>query len=271
MKTPQVNYILHHKEACKRLTEIKTFHSGHISVYNSLFLLWNETGFKDEFRIIRDDVMTIAKVGSANTYTKILKDLEKMKFIQYKPSYNPLIPSVVKIYNFDKGSDKGIGKGIDNSSDKGDDTINTIKLLNIETIKQLLSDGEVSVLQLKKLVKDIESCLPTDDNDDVSIIVSHFNSTTGSGYKAKTKETRNLISGRLKDYSIEECKLVIEFMNDRWKNDEKMKQYLTPSTLFAEANFEKYLNKANESKFKPKNKSVSVVEIADQIAQQRGW
>lgn len=115
--------------------------------------------------------MAISKVGSANTYTKVLKELEKEKFISYKPSYNPLVPSVIQIYKFDKGTDKGSdkasGKGVDKGTDKGDATYNTInietiKLLDKETFVSFLSEGKISIEDLKKLKSEIELCLPKD-------------------------------------------------------------------------------------------------------------
>ena len=151
----QVNYIIQHKEASSRLVGVKKFTSCHIAVYNALFLVWNQSGFPDELPIVRSEIMAISKVGSANTYTKILKELEKEKFISYKPSYNPLVPSVIQIYKFDKGTDKGTdkgsGKGVDKGTDKGNATYNTI---NIETIKQLYADKLISVAQLKKLAEE---------------------------------------------------------------------------------------------------------------------
>ena len=143
-----VNYIVQHKEACGKLVAVKRFNSCHIAIYNALFLVWNQSGFPDELPIVRSEIMAISKVGSANTYTKILKDLQTENFITYKPSYNPLIPSIVEIYKFDKGSDKGVDKG----SDKGRATYNTI---NIETIKQLYVDKFISVAQLKKLSEEL--------------------------------------------------------------------------------------------------------------------
>lgn len=159
----QVNYIIQHKEASSRLVGVKKFTSCHIAVYNALFLVWNQSGFPDELSIVRSEIMAISKVGSANTYTKVLKDLQAENFITYKPSYNPLIPSIVEIYKFDKGVDKGTGKG----TDKGDATYNTInietiKLLDKETFVSFLEEGKLSVEDLKKLKSEIESCLPKD-------------------------------------------------------------------------------------------------------------
>jgi hypothetical protein len=93
-------------------------------------MIWNESGFADELSISRNEVMKLSKVGNANTYTKVLKELDEFGYIKYSPSYNPLIGSKVTIIRCDKGSDKGVGNGSGNSSDKGGDTLfKPIKLI----------------------------------------------------------------------------------------------------------------------------------------------
>lgn len=88
-------------DAEKRLTPY------HISLYLSLFRRWNLNFFKNPISIARDELMKSAKIGSVNTYTKCLKELDKYGFIRYEPSYNPHVGSSVYLYRFDKGSDKG--------------------------------------------------------------------------------------------------------------------------------------------------------------------
>ena len=64
-----VNYINHHKNANMKMIELN-LNSTHISLYNALFLIWNECGYDTELSINRNDVMKLSKIGSANTYTK---------------------------------------------------------------------------------------------------------------------------------------------------------------------------------------------------------
>ena len=88
--------------------------------------------------------MRLSKIGSANTYTRCLKQLDEWGYIQYLPSYNPLKGSLVNLYNFDKGCGKGTDKGCSNRSDNGADnsavrvvrpSINSLNNTNKETIK----------------------------------------------------------------------------------------------------------------------------------------
>lgn len=143
-----VNYIKHHKNANIYMVD-KKLSSTHVSIYNALFLIWNECDFDTELSINRNDVMKLSKVGSPNTYTNCLKELDKIKLIKYKPSYNPLVGSIIIMYRYDNSSDKGSVKSsskgnvhsTDNSSDKGIDTLykhlnkETLKLLNSKTLK----------------------------------------------------------------------------------------------------------------------------------------
>lgn len=133
-----VNYILHHKNVYIRMME-DNVSCIDMSIYNALFLIWNRCDFDSQLSINRNDVMKLAKVGNANTYTKSLKTLHEKKYIEYKPSNNPLIGSKVTIIRCDKGSDKGTAKSSDISSgastDKGGDTL--YKQYNNLTNKQI--------------------------------------------------------------------------------------------------------------------------------------
>jgi len=145
-----VNYIEHHRLVNFKLSE-DDLTSTHISLYNALFLIWNECGFDTELSINRNDVMKLSKIGSANTYTNALKELDKKGYLKYKPSFNPLVGSKINLYRFDKGSDNGINKGSVKSSSKGTDNASDTlyKLLNNETSK-LLNDDETTEQTINK-------------------------------------------------------------------------------------------------------------------------
>lgn len=129
-----VNYIEHHRSVNFKLSE-DDLTSIHISLYNALFLIWNECGFDTELSINRNDIMKLSKIGSANTYTKALKELDEKGYLKYKPSFNPLIGSKISLYRFDNGINKGSVKGGSKGTDNGSDTLS--KQLNNETIKLL--------------------------------------------------------------------------------------------------------------------------------------
>lgn len=134
----QVNYIEHQRSVYLKMSEDTQLSAIHISLYFSLFMIWNECGFDTELSINRNDIMRLSKIGSANTYTTSLKQLHEYGYIIYKPSFNPLIGSKVTIIKFDKGSNNGTNNGSVKGSSKGSDTLykqvnkETDKLINIE-------------------------------------------------------------------------------------------------------------------------------------------
>lgn len=78
---------------------------------------------------------------------------------------------------------------------------------------------------------------------DCSAIVSYLNEKLGTQYRANGK-TSELIGARMKEgYEVEDFQKVIDNMVSEWLGDEKMEQYLRPSTLFSKTHFPEYLNR----------------------------
>lgn len=79
-------------------------------------------------------------------------------------------------------------------------------------------------------------------------VVGRLNELTGSNFRSNTKNTIELINGRLNEgYTEEDLIMVVEKMCYLWSNpkkgDKDMREYLQPSTLFRPTNFENYYNK----------------------------
>lgn len=73
-------------------------------------------------------------------------------------------------------------------------------------------------------------------------IIAYLNAKAGTGFKASSKATQSLISGRWRDgYTLDDFKAVIDAKCAEWLTNPKMRQYLRPKTLFAASNFEDYL------------------------------
>lgn len=102
-----MNYIRHLTAVFERMDLDTRLSPYHISLYMSLFRRWNLNFFRNPLSVSRDELMRLSKIGSVNTYTKCLKELDAFGFIQYEPSYNPHRGSLVYLYSFDKGGDKG--------------------------------------------------------------------------------------------------------------------------------------------------------------------
>ncbi len=110
--TQQVNYIHHLNNLYIIIYEDKRCTPHHISLYHAAFQIWNINRFQNPISIFREELMTLSKIGSANTYTRCIKELDKWGYFKYEPSFNPLKASKLHLYRFDKGGDKGSDKGL---------------------------------------------------------------------------------------------------------------------------------------------------------------
>lgn len=83
-------------------------------------------------------------------------------------------------------------------------------------------------------------------------IISYLNEKAGCNYRPSTKSYIRDINARLNEgYTVDDFKRVIDTKVSEWFGNEKMERYLTPDTLFAAKNFDKYLNQPIQ---KPKEK-----------------
>ncbi|MFH6983349.1 hypothetical protein [Marinoscillum luteum] len=106
-----MNYIRHLSAAFGQMDIDTRLTPYHISLYMALFRRWNLNFFKNPISVSRDELMRLSKIGSVNTYTKCLKELDSFGFIRYEPSYNPHRGSLIYLYSFDKSSDAGVDNG----------------------------------------------------------------------------------------------------------------------------------------------------------------
>lgn len=79
-------------------------------------------------------------------------------------------------------------------------------------------------------------------SNEVKEVVEYLNLKANRNYRPGTTKTKSLISARLKDYTVEDLKAVIDFKVGEWLENEKMNKYLRPETLFNETKFENYIN-----------------------------
>jgi uncharacterized phage protein (TIGR02220 family) len=70
-----------------------------------------------------------------------------------------------------------------------------------------------------------------------------FNELRGTKYKTDSDSSKKLLGKLFRGgYTIEDVAAVVGSRIAAWKDNDRMRDYLTPDTLFAEKNFEKYLN-----------------------------
>lgn len=79
--------------------------------------------------------------------------------------------------------------------------------------------------------------------DPIPSLIDHLNRKCGTSYKPNGKGTVGHLKARLRDFSPDDVKLVIDHKAETWGRDPKMVEYLRPETLFS-TKFESYLQEA---------------------------
>ena len=97
-----INYIKHLNGVFNSIAKDNRLNPSHISLYMTLFQLWNFSRFAEIFFIDRDETMSISKIGSKNTYHRCLKNLNDYGYIKYLPSHNPFKGSRIKMFSFEE-------------------------------------------------------------------------------------------------------------------------------------------------------------------------
>lgn len=98
---------------------------------------------------------------------------------------------------------------------------------------------EIDIEQEQEIEGDI---IPAENHPPYKEIVDYLNNLAGTNYRASSKKTQQLIRARINEgFTLEDFRVVIEKKTREWLNDNKMKAYLRPETLFG-TKFEGYLN-----------------------------
>ncbi|OYX81896.1 MAG: hypothetical protein B7Y83_16700 [Flavobacteriales bacterium 32-34-25] len=134
-----MNYIKHLTGFFNRISNENTLNPTHISLYLTLFQCWNVNRFKNPITISRDEMMKGSKIASKATYHKCIKELQRLKFLDYYPSYNPYSGTQVFMANFSEGSNqKPVASSNNNSTTPFfEQAIPKNKLLNSKVPEQL--------------------------------------------------------------------------------------------------------------------------------------
>jgi len=141
---------------------------------------------------------------------------------------------------------KKIPKKADIDNDNGIDNVNDIDNVKDKDIEEPLVGNKVSNnSQSNELIKEV---------------VNHLNLINNSKYKHTTDNTRKHIKARINDgYTFDDFKLVIEYKVYEWKNDEKMRKFIRPETLFG-SKFESYLQNAHIALQKNADSNQSIID-----------
>lgn len=93
----RLNYLSDFFEAIKSDARISITHIG---IYAALLQYRVERDFTNPIHVFSHEIMSIAKLSSAITYHKCVKELSEYGYIRYEPSFNRMKGS--KIYFADR-------------------------------------------------------------------------------------------------------------------------------------------------------------------------
>lgn len=141
----------------------------------------------------------------------------------------------------------GMTDGIPSGNQNGYQMDTQVKLSQVKSSEVKLSQAKLSKGKLSKTRQDKTSRdQPEADSvppEAVKEVIDYLNQKAGTKYRSTTAATKRLVGARLKEgFTVDDCKKVIDNKVADWLNDEKMKNYLRPNTLFQASKFESYLN-----------------------------
>ena len=116
----------------------------------------------------------------------------------------------------------------------------TITLCNYNTLQGGENENELpESIPNEKQTRSKRTTNNNDNNDNkLKHCLDYFNKTTGREFK-----NGQGLEARLKEYSVDDIKKVIDYKTKEWKGKTQEK-YLRPETLFRPGKFEGYLNDA---------------------------
>lgn len=107
---------------------------------------------------------------------------------------------------------------------------------------------------INNTINSVEQPLEESKTNVYKEIISYLNDKAGRNFSYKNKSTQSQINGRMSEgRTVDDFKAVIDLKVEQWGNDDKMKNYLRPATLFAPTNFENYINEALTTASKEKS------------------
>lgn len=146
---------------------------------------------------------------------------------------------------------------------RGNKQYTLITIVNYDFFQDTEDEGVTAKKQLADINNNEKNEI--NNNSQVQIykkIISYLNEKTGKRFSYKSAANQKLINGRLAEgRTVEDFMYVIDVKCDHWLEDEKMSEYLRPSTLFAQKNFENYLNqkpKRKQNHQDPRDKEIAL-------------
>ena len=166
--------------------------------------------------------------------------------------------NLILIANYNKaGFDKTRWYSIDYEEVE---SVNRRCVQNEQTMCSKRTDGSVQSEQTNTIdyTENTTENISMSDKSDAApykTIIEYLNNKVNKRFSYKSESNRKLIKARFNEgYKLEDFIKVIDIKTNEWINDEKMKTYLQPSTLFRGSNFDKYLNQEFPQEIKRRGK-----------------
>lgn len=143
----------------------------------------------------------------------------------------------------------GMTDGIPDGNQDGYQMDTQVRLGKDRLGKVRLGKGRLDNTRQDKTSRD----QPEADNISAEVVevIDYLNQKAGTKYRSTTAATKRLVGARLKEgFTVDDFKKVIDNKVADWLNDEKMKNYLRPNTLFQASKFESYLNEVPKKSWK---------------------
>ena len=181
---------------------------------------------------------------SVMTIRRVINSLEKQKLIL--------------IANYNKaGFDKTRWYSIDYSVVE---SVNRRCVQNEQTVRSKRTNGSVqseqtNTIDYTEITTESISMSDKSDAAPYKTIIKYLNNKVNKRFSYKSESNRKLIKARFNEgYKLDDFIKVIDIKTNEWINDDKMKSYLQPSTLFRGSNFDKYLNQEFPQEIKRRGK-----------------
>ena len=180
----KVNYIKHLNSVYVCMAEDQRLTPHHISLYLAIFQMWNLNHFNTPISISRTEMKTLSKIGSNNTYSRCLRQLDEFGYIHYQPSFNPILGSKVSCIRFDTANGKADNTSIEQLKvqEKGD------SLKQISKPRKDLKEGMIIPPKLKSVEDYFSNKMqPTPEVDLLQEAQKFYNHFSANGWQVGGK------------------------------------------------------------------------------------
>jgi len=103
----KVNYIQHLNNFYRHARDDERLHANDMSLYMALFQVWNRYNFRVSFPVVREELMSLSRIGSRDTYMNCMRRLHTCGYIKYQRSTFRYAPAYICIMLFNNCSTPG--------------------------------------------------------------------------------------------------------------------------------------------------------------------